>query len=84
MRRAASQTISEKVGCDAVTRVSNASYHLAVVASDVLFDSELSEQSSSMMRGRFFPTPFGRASNHHSSDSPDMLEQNSTSYLVWA
>ena len=73
-----------KVGCDAAARFSNASYHLVVVASDVLFHSELSEQSSLMMHGRFFPTLFGRASNHHSSDSPDMLEQNWTSYLVWA
>ena len=31
-------------------------------------------RSSSILRGRFFPTPFGRTSNHHSSDSPDMLE----------
>ena len=62
------------VDCDAVTRVSNASYHLAIVASGALLDSELSEQSSSMGQGRFFPSPFGRTSNHHSSDS-DMLQE---------
>ena len=53
----------------AATRVSNATYHLAVTASNVLLDSELSEQSSSMGQGRFFRTAFGRTSNHHSSDS---------------
>ena len=31
-----------KVGCDAATRVSNASSHLAVIASSVVLDSELS------------------------------------------
>ena len=57
------------------TRVSNASYHQAVVASDVLLDSELSDKRSSIGHGRHFTTPFGRISNHHSSvsDSPDML-----------
>ena len=60
--------------CDAVTRVSNASHHLAIVASGALLDSELSEQSSSMGPGRFFPTLFGRTSNYHSSDS-DMLQE---------
>ena len=62
------------VDCDAVSRVSNASYHLAVIASSALLDSELSGQSSSMVQRRFFPTPFGRTSNHHSSD-PDMLQE---------
>ena len=65
------------VDCDAVTRVSNASYHLAIVASGALLDLELSEQRSSMGQGRFFPTPFGRTSNHHSSDS-DMLQEKTT------
>ena len=61
-----------RVDCDAAARVSSASYHLAVVASDVLLDSDLSEKSSSTGRGRLFPTSFGRTSNHHSSvsDSP--------------
>ena len=54
------------VDSDAVTRVSNASYHLAIVASGALLDSELSEKSSSMGQVRFFPTAFGRTSNHHS------------------
>ena len=62
-----------KVGCDTATRVWNTSLHLAVVASDVLLDSELSEQSSSMRHGRL-----------HSSDSPDMVEQNWTPQLVCA
>ena len=64
-----------RVDCDAATRVLNASCHLAVVASDVLLDSELSEQSSSI---RAWPSlsrcsPFERTSNHHSSDSLAML-----------
>ena len=64
-----------KVGCDAVTRVPNASYHLAVVALDVLHYSELTERSSSIWWGRPFPAPFGRTSTRHSSvsDSPAML-----------
>ena len=37
-----------RVDCGAAARDLNASYHLAVVASDVLLDSELSEQSSSI------------------------------------
>ena len=60
------------VDCDAVTRVSNASYHMAIVAAGALLDSELSEQSSSMGQGFLFPTAFGRTSNHTSSD-PDMM-----------
>ena len=72
-----------KVGCDAATRVSNASCHLAVVASNVVLDSDLSEKSSSIGRGRLFPIPFGRTSNHHSSvsDSSDMLSGSCTSLL---
>ena len=64
------------VGCVDATLVPNVWYHLAVVASVVLLDSELSEQSSPIGHGRLFPTPFARASNHHSSDSdsPDMLK----------
>ena len=73
-----------RVDCEAATRASNASCHLAVVASDVLLDLELSEASSPMGHGRLFPTPFGRTSNHHSSDSPDMLEHNWTSHPVCA
>ena len=34
--------------------------HLAVVASDVLLEWDLSEQTSSIGHGRLFPTPFGR------------------------
>ena len=49
-----------RVNCDEATRVSNASYHLAVVATDTLLDSQLSVQSSLMEHGRLFPTPFGR------------------------
>ena len=37
----------ERVDCDAATRDLNASYHLAVVASDVLLDSELLDQGLS-------------------------------------
>ena len=64
------------VGCVDATLVPKVSYHLAVVALVVLLDSELSEKSSPIGHGRLFPTPFGRASNHHSldSDSPDMLK----------
>ena len=63
-----------QVGCDAAARVWHASYHLAVVASDVLLGSELSEQSSSVRHGRL-----------HSLRTPlTMLEQNWTSYLVCA
>ena len=62
-----------KVGCDAATRVWHASYHFGVVVSDVLLGSELSEQSSSVRHGRL-----------HSSDSPDMLQQNWTPQLVCA
>ena len=47
------------VDCDAVTRVSNASYHLAIVASGALLDLELSEQSSSMGKVVSFPPPSG-------------------------
>ena len=61
-----------KVGCDAASRVWNAWYHLAVVASDVLLDSEHSEQSSSVERGRL----------HSLRTILTMLEQNSTSHLV--
>ena len=70
-----------KAGCDAGTLISNASYHLAVVASDVLLDSEISEKSSSMEHGRFFPAPFGRTLNHASSD---LTCWNNFSYLVCA
>ena len=66
----------QRVNCEWAARVPNVSCHLAVVASDVMLDSEPSEQSSSIGHGRLFPTPFGR-SNHHSSDSDsfDMLEK---------
>ena len=37
------------------TRVGNVSYHLAVGASAALLEPELSEQSSSIGHGRFFP-----------------------------
>ena len=45
--------------------------------------TELPEQSSSIGRGRFFPTPFGRTSNHHSSDSdsPNTLEGKKELYV---
>ena len=56
-------------GCEVAARVSNVSYHLVVVASGVLLDSELSEKSSSIGRVRILPTPVGRTSNHHSSVS---------------
>ena len=61
--------------CEA-TFVANVSYHLAAVASGGMFESELTEQSSSIGQSRLFPTPFGRTSNHHSSesDSSDILE----------
>ena len=47
----------------------------ADVAPAVLLQSELTKHIAYIGRGRF-PTPFGRTSNHHSSDSdsPDMLE----------
>ena len=56
-----------QVGRDEATRAVNVSQHLAVVASDVLLDSEHSEHSSSI----------GQTPNHHSSDSksPDMLKR---------
>ena len=58
-------TSSDRWGdCVAATRVSNASYHLAVIASSALLDSKLSEQSSSIGQDRFFPTAFGRTPNH--------------------
>ena len=68
-----------RVDCDAATRVSNALYHLAVVASDVLLDSGISVNGPSLGRGRLFPR---RTSNHSSvSDSPDMLNGGNTGLL---
>ena len=69
-----------RVDCAAAAHISNASYHLSVVASDVVLDLEHSEKSSSIGRGCLCPTPFGRTSNHHStvSDSPDMLNGGCT------
>ena len=71
-----------RVDCDEATRLSNVSCPLAVVASDVLLGSELSEKGSSIKYGRLFPTPFGRTLNHHSSDSPDMLVLHVSSKLI--
>ena len=67
----------QQVSCDEATRVANVSHPLAVIASNVLLASELSEKNSSIGRGRFAPPPFGRTSNHYSSDSgsPDMLSE---------
>ena len=56
-----------RVDGDKATLVANVSYHLAGVASAVLLESELTEDSSSTGHGRFFPTPFGRTSNHHAT-----------------
>ena len=70
-----------RVDCDVATRVPNASYHLAVVASDVLLNSELSER----LIDRAWPSlsHFLRlTSDHHSSvsDSPDILNGGDTGF----
>ena len=59
---------------DAVTRFSNASYHLAIVASS---GTELIDGA------RSFPTAFGRTSNHTSSDS-DMMYEKTTNFVLQA